>query len=304
MSADIPFNRDFNVPAGRVDQITPRVRRIVAPNPSPFTFTGTCTYIIGRGSVAILDPGPDLPQHIDAVLDAVRGETVTHIVATHTHRDHTPASSAIEALTGAITVGAGPHAPARPLYIGEINPLDASADTEFQPAITLRDGDSISGADWTLTAIATPGHAANHLAFALPEDRLLFSGDHVMAWATSIVAPPDGAMGDYIQSLEILGHREETLYLPGHGGPITDAPAFVRHYLEHRLAREAAILRSLDRSAETIPDLVRSIYIGLDSRLIGAASLTVLAHLEHLVERGLILTDGDPSITGRYRRKT
>lgn len=303
MSADIPFNRDFNVPAGRVDQITPLVRRIVAPNPSPFTFTGTCTYIIGRGSVAILDPGPDLPEHIEAVLNAVRGENVTHIVATHTHRDHTPASAAIQAITGAPTVGAGPHTYARDLHIGEINPLDASADTQFQPDLTLNDRDSIEGPDWTLTAIATPGHTANHLAFALPEDRLLFSGDHVMAWATSIVAPPDGAMGDYIRSLEILGHREERLYLPGHGGPITNAPSFVRDYLDHRLAREAAILRGLDRLTETIPDLVRSIYIGLDSRLIGAASLTVLAHLEHLVERGQIFTDGAPSISGRYRLK-
>lgn len=303
MSADIPFNRDFNVPAGRIDLITPRVRRIVAPNPSPFTFTGTCTYIIGHGKVAILDPGPDLPDHIETVLHAVRGEEVSHIVATHTHRDHTPASVALQAITGAITVGAGPHVPARALHIGEINPLDASADTVFDPALTLGDGDSISGPDWTLTAIATPGHTANHLAFALPEDQLLFSGDHVMAWATSIVAPPDGAMGDYIRSLELLGRRKETLYLPGHGGPVTDAPSFVRDYLDHRLARETAILRSLDRSAETIPDLVRRIYIGLDPRLIGAASLTVLAHLEHLVERGQIYTDGSPSISGRYRLK-
>lgn len=301
MSADIAFNRQFDAPAGRVDQVSPLVRRIVAPNPSAFTFTGTCTYIIGRGEVAILDPGPDNADHIAAVLAAVSGESVSHVVVTHTHRDHSPAAAAIVAATGARTVGAGPHRAARPLYIGESNPLDASSDTAFNPDLRMADGDVLSGAGWSLAAIETPGHCANHLAFALKEDELLFSGDHVMAWATSIVAPPDGAMGDYIRSLEVLGARDERIYLPGHGGPVTDAPAFVRDYLDHRIAREVAILRALDRESETIPDLVRGIYIGLDPRLVNAASLTVLAHLEHLVASGRVVTDGDPSITGRYR---
>ncbi|MGQ3672930.1 MBL fold metallo-hydrolase [Xanthobacter sp. TB0136] len=301
MSAEIAFQRDFDAPAGRVDQITPLVRRIVAPNPSPFTYTGTCSYIIGQGKVAILDPGPDSAAHIEALLHAVRGEEVTHIVATHTHHDHTPAAPAIQARTGARTVGAGPHIAARPLYIGEVNPLDASADTDFHPDIILADGDAITGPGWTLQAIATPGHTANHLAFALPENQLLFSGDHVMAWATSIVAPPDGSMGDYIRSLEILGARPEKIYLPGHGGPVREAPSFVRDYLDHRLARQAAILRSLNRAPETIPDLVRRIYIGLDPRLFDAASLTVLAHLEYLVERNEVFTEGPPSMAGLYR---
>ncbi|MFG1477926.1 MBL fold metallo-hydrolase [Xanthobacter sp. V4C-4] len=301
MSADISFDRDFDSPAGQVRPVTGRVRRVVAPNPSAFTFTGTCTYIIGQGEVAILDPGPDSPEHIAAVLDAVAGESVSHLVVTHTHRDHSPAAAAIKAATGASIVGCGPHRAARPLHIGEINPLDASADTDFLPDHQLADGDTISGRGWTLTAVETPGHTANHLSFALKEDSLLFSGDHVMAWATSIVAPPDGAMGDYIRSLERLGAREETIYLPGHGGPVRDAPAFVRDYLDHRIAREVAILRGLERAAETIPDLVRGIYIGLDPRLVGAASLTVLAHLEHLVETGRVLTDGPPAIDGRFR---
>lgn len=301
MSADISFNRDFDAPAGRVDQVTGLVRRIVAPNPSAFTFTGTCTYIVGRGKVAIIDPGPDDPAHVAALLDAVRGEEVTHVIATHTHRDHSPAAARIVAATGARTVGEGPHRPARPLHIGESNPLDASADTDFNPDIRLGDGDVLAGDGWTLTAVATPGHTANHLAFALAEEHLLFSGDHVMAWATSIVAPPDGAMGDYIRSLEILGARDEKLYLPGHGGPVSDAPSFVRDYLDHRIARETAILRGLDRQAETIPDLVRGIYIGLDPRLTNAAGLTVLAHLEHLVATGRVITDGPPAIDGRYR---
>lgn len=301
MSADISFDREFDSPAGLAVPVTPLVRRVVAPNPSAFTFTGTCTYIIGRGDVAILDPGPDDPAHVAALLAAVAGETVSHIVVTHTHRDHSPAAAAVKAATGATVVGCTPHHAARPLHIGEINPLDASADTDFRADLEMPDGATVSGADWTLSAVATPGHTANHLAFALREENLLFSGDHVMAWATSIVAPPDGAMGDYIASLEKLGTRPETIYLPGHGGPVRDAPAFVRDYLDHRIARETAILRGLDRAAETIPDLVRGIYIGLDPRLVGAASLTVLAHLEHLVEVGRVETDGPPAIDGRFR---
>ncbi|MEP9351794.1 MBL fold metallo-hydrolase [Xanthobacter sp. KR7-225] len=301
MSEDITFDRAFDPPAGRVVEVSPLVRRIVAPNPSPFTFTGTCTYIVGRGKVAILDPGPDDPTHVAAVLDAVRGEEVSHIFLTHTHRDHSPACPKVKAATGAVTLAEGPHRPSRPIEIGEAARLDASGDMDFRPDIALEDGATVAGPGWTLTAVATPGHTANHLAFALKEEDLLFSGDHVMAWATSIVAPPDGSMGDYIASLERLAARQEKVYLPGHGGPVRDAPAHVRDFLAHRHAREAAILRALDRDATTIPELVRGIYIGLDPRLVGAASLTVLAHLEHLVARGRVSTDGPAAITGRFR---
>lgn len=299
MSDDISFNRTFDVTPGTVQQVAPGVRRILAPNPSPFTFTGTCSYIIGEGRVAILDPGPDHPAHVAALLEAVRGETVTHVVVTHTHRDHSPAVVPVVAATGAVTVGEGPHRPARPLHIGEANPLDASADMAFVPDIAIRHGQWLDGEGWRLEAIATPGHAANHMAFALEGEDLIFSGDHVMAWATSIVAPPDGSMGDYVASLETLARRSERLYLPGHGPAVTDAPAFVEDYLAHRRAREAAIMRGLER-AQTIPDLVRGIYIGLDPRLVGAASLTVLANLEYLVARGLVVTQGEPSMDGRY----
>ncbi|MEW6255526.1 MAG: MBL fold metallo-hydrolase [Pseudomonadota bacterium] len=299
MSDDISFNRTFDVTPGTVQQVAPGVRRILAPNPSPFTFTGTCSYIIGEGRVAILDPGPDHPGHVAALLEAVRGETVTHVVVTHTHRDHSPAVVPVVAATGAVTVGEGPHRPARPLHIGEANPLDASADMAFVPDMAIRHGQWLEGEGWRLEAIATPGHAANHMAFALEGEDLIFSGDHVMAWATSIVAPPDGSMGDYVASLETLARRSERLYLPGHGPAVTDAPAFVQDYLAHRRAREAAIMRGLER-AQTIPDLVRGIYIGLDPRLVGAASLTVLANLEYLVARGLVVTQGEPSMDGRY----
>lgn len=300
MSDDISFNRTFEAVPGRVEEVAPNVRRILAPNPSPFTFTGTCSYVIGHGKVAILDPGPDSPEHIAALLHAVRHETVTHILVTHTHRDHSPAAAAIAAATGAVTIAEGPHRPARPLRIGEVNPLDASGDLAFVPDLAISDGEVLEGPGWAVEAITTPGHCANHTAFALKGADLMFSGDHVMGWATSIVAPPDGSMGDYVASLEKLAGRTERTYLPGHGPAVRDAPAYVQDYLAHRRAREAAILRGLER-AETIGDLVRGIYIGLDPRLTGAASLTVLANLEYLVARGLVVTEGEPDIEGRYR---
>src|SRR5262249_41991560 len=182
-------------------EVVPGVRRILTNNPSPFTFKGTLTYIIGRGKVAIVDPGPDDPAHIAAVLDAVRGETVTHIFVTHTHRDHSPAVPAIKAVTGALVVAEGPHRAARPLNVGEAPRLDASNDTEFRPDRALADGEVVTGDGWEVEAVTTPGHTANHMAFALRGKSLLFSGDHVMGWSTTIVAPPDGAMSDYMASL-------------------------------------------------------------------------------------------------------
>ena len=301
MNDDIPYNKAFDLKPGRAEEVAPGVRAIVANNPGPFTFKGTVSYIIGRGKVAILDPGPDDEAHIAAVLDAVRGETVTHIFVTHTHRDHSPAVPKIKAATGATVYAQGPHRPARPLHIGETNRLDASADLDFRPDIALGDGEVVSGDGWTLEAVTTPGHTANHLAYALPESDLLFSGDHVMAWSTSIVAPPDGAMSDYMDSLAKLARRSEPIYLPGHGGPVREAPRFVQKLIGHREGREASILRRLGKGAADIPPLVRAIYIGLDPRLIGAASLSVLAHLEDLVARGAVSTEGAPAIGGTYR---
>ena len=301
MANDIPFDRDFNAVPGKAEHVAPKVRRVLANNPSPFTFKGTCTYIIGEGTVAILDPGPDDPVHIDAVLDAVRGETVEHILVTHTHRDHSPAARTVSARTGAKVLAEGPHRFARALHVGEANRMEAGADLEFKPDRRLVDAEVIEGRGYALEVIATPGHAANHLAFALKGSDLLFSGDHVMAWATSIVAPPDGSMSEYMASLRKLRARPERLYLPGHGGPMRDAPVFVERYIEHRAAREAAILRVLSRGETDIPGLVRAIYIGLDPRLSGAAGLSVLAHLEDLVARGAVETEGPPSVTGRYR---
>jgi len=301
MSDDIPFDKSFDLAPDTVEEVAPGVRRMLADNPSPFTFKGTMSYIVGRGRVAIIDPGPLDERHIAALLDAVRGETVTHIFVTHTHHDHSPAVPRIKAATGAMVLAEGPHRPARPLHVGEAPRLDASNDTDFRPDRALHNGEVIAGPGWTIEAVATPGHTANHMAFALKEADLLFSGDHVMAWSTPVVAPPDGAMSDYMASLQKLARRSEPVYLPGHGGAVRDAPRFVAHYIRHRQAREASILHRLAKGEADIPTLVRAIYIGLDPRLVKAAGLSVLAHLEDLVTRGLVVTEGEPSIAGRYR---
>jgi len=301
MTDDIPFDRSFDLEPGIAKEIAPKVRALCAGNASPFTFKGTVSYIVGQGNVAIIDPGPDDERHIEALLGAVRAETVTHILLTHTHRDHSPAAAAVKAATGAPTYGEGPHRASRPLHIGEINPLDAAGDMDFRPDHPLRDGDLVAGSGWTLEAITTPGHCANHMAYALKETNSLFSGDHVMGWSTSIVAPPDGAMSDYMASLYKLAERSENLYFPGHGNVIRDAPRFVQSYIRHRLGREESILHRLGKGAADIPTLVRAIYIGLDPRLVGAAGLSVLAHLEDMVARGTVATDGLPSIAGIYR---
>jgi glyoxylase-like metal-dependent hydrolase (beta-lactamase superfamily II) len=301
MSDDIPFDRTFDLAPGKPEEVVPGVRRLLCNNPSPFTYKGTVSYIIGRGRVAIVDPGPDDAAHVAALLDAVRGETVTHIFVTHTHRDHSPAVPRVKAATGATVLAEGPHRAARALNVGEAPRAEASNDTDFRPDRALADGEVVSGAGWTIEAVTTPGHTANHMAFAFKEANLLFSGDHVMAWSTPVVAPPDGSMSDYMASLDKLTRRLEPVYLPGHGGAVRNAPRFVRHYIEHRKGREASILHRLGKGAADIPTLVRAIYIGLDPRLVPAAGRSVLAHLEDLTARGQVKTDGPPSIEGVYR---
>ena len=301
MNDDFPFDKSFGLQPDRVQEMAPGVRAIVADNPGPFTYKGTISYIVGRGQVAMIDPGPDDAAHIAALLNAVRGETVTHIFVTHTHRDHSPAAAKVKAATGAKVFAQGPHRPARPLYTGEVRRLDASADLDFRPDIALADSEIVNGAGWTLQAVATPGHTANHMAFAFKESNLLFAGDHVMAWSTTIVAPPDGAMTEYMASLHKLARRSEPLYLSGHGAPVREAARYVQHLIRHRQAREASILHRLAKGEADIPTIVRAVYIGLDPRLVGAAALSVLAHLEELVARGTVVTEGPPSIAGTYR---
>jgi len=301
MPDDIPYNKVFNLEPGRAEKVAPGVRRIVANNPGPFTFKGTVSYIVGRGKVAIIDPGPEDPVHSKALLDAVRGETVTHIFVTHTHRDHSPGVPALKKATGAIVMAEGPHRAARPLYVGEAPRMESSNDTDFAPDRVLGDSEQVSGPGWTIEAVTTPGHTANHMAFAFKEANVLFSGDHVMAWSTPVVAPPDGSMGDYMASLQKLAKRPEPVYLPGHGPAVRSAPRFVSAYILHRKAREASILNRLQNGESDIPTMVNAIYANLDPRLLKAAGMSVLAHLEDLVARGAVATNGPPSIAGRYR---
>ena len=298
---DVPFNRDFPLKPGVVDEVRPGVRRILCNNPSPFTFTGTVSYIVGQGKVAIIDPGPDNEAHAAALLDAVRGETVTHILVTHTHRDHSPNTARIKAATDATVYAEGPHRASRPRYESEKISSESGADRDFKPDIEVRDGETIEGLGWALQAVATPGHTANHLAFAWQNRKISFVGDHVMGWSTSIVAPPDGSMIDYMASLERLMQRDEDLYFSGHGPEIPEGPRYVRFLIRHRQAREASILHRLAKGGADIPTMVRAIYIGIDPRLTGAAGYSVLAHLEDLVARGVVATDGDPVIGGTYR---
>ncbi|MEH3117486.1 MAG: MBL fold metallo-hydrolase [Methylorubrum populi] len=286
---------------GRMERLSPLVRRRICPNGGPFTASGTCSYVVGRGRVAVIDPGPADAVHVDALLAALDGERVEAIVVTHTHRDHSPGARLLQARTGAPIVGCGPHRPARQLAANELPALDASADREHRPDRELADGRSLEGDGWTLTAVATPGHTMNHLAFALPQENVLFSGDHVMAWSTSIVAPPDGSMRAYMASLERLRERGETLYWPGHGGPVRDPRRFVRGLAAHRRQREAAIRARLAAGDHDIGTIVRTVYQGLAPHLLGAAALSVFAHLEDLVERGLAVTDGPPLLDGTFR---
>jgi glyoxylase-like metal-dependent hydrolase (beta-lactamase superfamily II) len=301
MAEDIPYDKKFELVPGLVDEPMPGVRRILCNNPSPFTFRGTVSYIVGRGKVAIVDPGPGDPAHNAALLEAVRGETVTHIFVTHTHRDHSPGVPAIKQATGATVMAEGPHRVSRPLHVGDGPRLESSNDTDFRPDHALADGEVVQGAGWTVEAITTPGHTANHMAFAFREANIVFSGDHVMAWSTPVVSPPDGSMGDYMASLQKLAKRTEPVYFPGHGGAVNNAPRFVAAYILHRKAREASILNRLGQGETDIPNIVGSIYANLDPRLVKAAGMSVLAHLEDLVARGEAATNGPPSIQGRYR---
>ena len=291
---ELAFERRFDAPYGVPEQVSGLVRRVVCRNPSPFTFTGTNSYILGRGEVAILDPGPADEAHLEALLDAVAGETVSHIVVTHSHSDHSSLVPRLKAATGAPVHGLGREAsPNRDG--GEM--LDAGFDLGFRPDLTLRHGDVIAGHGWTLEAVHTPGHTSDHLALALAEEQALFSGDHVMAWATSVVAPPDGNMADYFASLRLLLDRDDEVYWPGHGPPSRSPQRLVRALIAHRQMREAAILERIRQGDSTVREVVLAVYRDLDPRLHGAASLSALAHVEHLVAQGKVQCSGRASLT-------
>jgi glyoxylase-like metal-dependent hydrolase (beta-lactamase superfamily II) len=272
---------------GRLAARTPLVRRLLAKNPSAFTFTGTGTFVVGTGTVAVIDPGPDDPAHIAALIAALDGETVSHIVITHTHRDHSPAAPALAAATGAKIVGCAP------LVLADDGPrADAGFDATYAPDKVLADGDSVSGPGWTLTAVHTPGHTSNHLCYALKEEKALFTGDHVMGWSTTVVAPPDGDMAAYMASLRLLLDRDDEIYHPTHGEPVTDPQRFVRGLITHRKQRENQILKLLGEGPHAIPAMVAVMYAQIDKRLHPAAGRSVLAHLIDLKARGIVAEAG------------
>jgi glyoxylase-like metal-dependent hydrolase (beta-lactamase superfamily II) len=279
-------------PYGEALVVSPLVRRVVARNPGPMTYTGSGTYIIGHGTVAVIDPGPDIQAHVDAILAATAGETISHIVITHTHRDHSPAAVPLKAATGAAVVGCSA------LVIEDDGPRsDEAFDRSYAPDMVMADGDDIAGPGWTLQAVHTPGHTSNHTCYALAQEQALFTGDHVMGWSTTVVSPPDGDMADYLASLRKLLARDDRQYYPTHGKPIETPQRFVRALLAHRKLREAQILSSLKDGPRTIPDMVAQLYATTPKILHGAAGRSVLAHLEDLQTRGLVKF----IVNGKYR---
>ena len=274
--------------SGRAEWLGPGVRRLLAPNPSPFTYTGTQTYIVGTGEVAVIDPGPDLDVHVDALIAELAGESVAAILCTHTHRDHSPASRALQAATGAPIVGCAP------LGLEDSGPrADEAFDFAYRPDRVLADGERLGGGCWTLEAVATPGHTSNHLCLALVGEDALFTGDHVMGWSTTVVAPPDGDMADYMASLDRLLGRRDRIYYPAHGPAVAEPKAHLRRLIEHRRARERQILDRLRRGERRIPAMVADIYADIDPRLFPAAGRSVMAHLVDLERRGLVRSEGD-----------
>lgn len=286
MADEIDFNRDLPLEYGAVQVLSPLVRRITADNPSPYTFKGTGTYVIGRDRVAVIDPGPLQDKHLAALLRALDGVTVSHILVTHTHIDHSPLAAGLKAATGAPVLAWGPH----PSHGTE---GELGGDHGFVPDQCLADSDVVTGPGWSLEAIHTPGHASNHLCFALREEGSVFTGDHVMGWSTTVVSPPDGDMAAYMASLDKLRRRPEKLYIPSHGPEIADGPGFTRALLGHRRQREAAILRRLETGPAEIPELVAQIYRDLDPRLVAAAGRSVMAHLIKLADEGKVVRDSE-----------
>ena len=291
----IPYVRDIQFEYGRSDQVSPLIRRVIANNPGPFTFTGTGTYIIGRGEVAVIDPGPDMPEHLEAILAAVAGETVKAIVITHHHIDHSPLAAPLKAATGASIYGCALTAP----DAGDSG--EAGGDGTFHPDIDVCGGGArIAGPGWTLEAIATPGHTSNHICYALLEENAVFTGDHIMGWSTTVITPPDGDMTDYMESLDRIRARGFSTMWPTHGPPVREVGPFIDAYAAHRLDRERQILEQLEEGETKIPIMVPKMYVGVDPRLYPAAAHSVLAHMIELVKAGRVEVAGPPRVDSEF----
>jgi glyoxylase-like metal-dependent hydrolase (beta-lactamase superfamily II) len=295
----IPYVRKIDFEYGRADQVSPLIRRVIAKNPGPFTFTGTGTYIVGHGEVAVIDPGPDDLVHLAAIQAAVAGETVTAIVITHHHIDHSPLAQALQAATGAPIYGCAVKA-----HVEDDSGVktEAANDLAFQPDVDLCGGGGrVAGPGWTLEAIATPGHTSNHICYALLEENAVFTGDHIMGWSTTVITPPDGDMTDYMQSLARIRDRGFATLWPTHGPPVTEPRPFLDAYIAHRRAREAQVVAALADGPKRISEMVPTLYADVDQGLWPAASRSVLGHLIDLARRGEVLTDGAPGPDNLYR---
>mgnify|MGYP001244535697 CR=1 FL=1 len=291
----IPYVREIDVDYGRCDQVSPLIRRVIANNPSPFTYVGTGTYIVGRGEVAVIDPGPDDPAHLAAILAAIAGERVTQILITHHHSDHSPLARPLQAATGAPIVGC-PAPTADAEDEGEVK-MEAGHDAAFRPDVNVCGGGTISGPGWTFEAIPTPGHTSNHICYALKEENCLFSGDHIMGWSTTVITPPDGDMTAYLKSLDLIQARGFSTLWPTHGPPIRDVAPFIDAYRAHRQERIDQILRALEAGPGTVAELTPRLYADVDPRLWPAASRSMLAAIIHLEREGKVTAGED----GAYR---
>jgi glyoxylase-like metal-dependent hydrolase (beta-lactamase superfamily II) len=295
----IPFVRDLDFRYGGVARVSPRIRRVIANNPGPFTYLGTGVYIVGSGAVAVIDPGPLIDEHFDALKRALEGETVSHVLVTHSHMDHSPLAHPLAEWAGCKVYAGGSAIPSE----SEVR-MEAGDDLRFKPDILVKDGDVFRGPDWTIEAIATPGHTSNHVCFALKEENALFAGDHVMGWSTTVISPPDGHMGDYFASLEKVRQRGFSVIWPTHGPPVTEVAPFLDAYIVHRHARERAIVDRLRAGDTRIPEMVAVIYKDVDKRLHPAACHSVLAHMIHLVETGRVEANGPLGLASDYRLRT
>ena len=284
----IPFIRTFEPHYGEEVRVTRLISRVVANNPGPFTFMGTGVYIVGGDEVAVIDPGPDLPEHIEALKKALAGRRVTHILVTHTHADHSPAAKPLKAWSGAKTYAFGPHGSGK----DDGPKVEAGGDMDFVPDVRVKDGDVLEGNGFTFECVHTPGHTSNHMCFALKEEQALFTGDHIMGWSTTVVTPPDGDMAQYMDSVRKLQARGDRTLYPTHGAPVTDPKPFLAAYLAHRIDRENQVLACIRDGLDTIPVMVARMYAEVDKRLHPAAARSVEAHLIKLEREGRVMRDG------------